>query len=132
MWIRFAAVIAFLRASEVPSVNTVTRGRGLAQTPVRGRARARYQLLSLAPWVPHGRGELVDKGWRHKQWGVLCPLGWGRGWLVVLNGQLPPHPSGCRWSGVRIGRGWGWWQGLAGVHRAQSALGLAWWWLPDS
>lgn len=50
---------------------------------------------------------------------------------MVLNGQLPPHPSGCRWSGVRIGRGWGWWQGLAGVHRAQPALGLAWWWLPD-
>lgn len=62
MWIRFAAVITFLRASKVPSVNTVTGGRGLAQTPVRGRARARHQLLSLAPWVPHGRRELGDEG----------------------------------------------------------------------
>lgn len=71
------------------------------------------------------------KGRRQMHWGVLCPLSQGRGWLVVLNGQLPPHPSGRRWSGVRIGRGWGWWQGLAGVHRAQPALGLAWCWLPD-
>lgn len=53
MWIGFAAVSStFLGASKVPSVNTVRESRGLALTPVRGRAGAKYPCL--APWVHRG------------------------------------------------------------------------------
>lgn len=109
MWIRFVAVSStFLGASKVPSVNTVRESRGLAQAPVRGRGGAKCQLLPLAHGCIRGgseEGEWVRrrKGHRHKHLGYALPISsQGRGWLVVLNGQLPPRP---RWAEGGLGSG---------------------------
>lgn len=59
-----------------------------------------------------GEGSEVDTDVASVASGMLCRRGEGRGWLVVLNGQLPPRPLGRR-SGV-----WGWcrvWQGRVGA-----------------
>lgn len=97
-----------------PRVNTVRASRGVAGGS------------SMSVWGPGtGASGRVDADWGPD----ALPVGQGRGWLVVLDGQLPAPAGQAVWPGSGLGAGGALPStalGLAGAARGRGAGGAVW------